>query len=76
MYNWSTDEEQLKKDPDYYHQWELEQLINFGLGGKKLNAETLKKYWKKLRIDPARRRFLEVLIYGDSHSQQKSNSVF
>lgn len=70
MYNWSTNEEELKKDPDYYQQWELEQLINFGLGGKKLDTAKLKKYWEKLRIDPARRRFLEFLVYGDTYSQQ------
>lgn len=73
MYNWSTNEEDLKKDPEYYRQWELEQLINFGLGERKLDAVLLKKYWGKLRIDPARRRFLGFLIYGNKYSQQESN---
>ena len=73
MYNWSTNEGELKKDPDYYNQWQLEQLINFGLGGKKLDAVLLKKYWEKLHIDPARRRFLGFLMYGNIYSQQESN---
>lgn len=68
MYNWSTNEEELKKDPDYYQQWELEQLINFGLGENKLDEGTLKKYWEKLRIDPARKRFLGILVYGEKYS--------
>lgn len=67
MYNWSTNEEELKKDPDYYSQWQLEQLINFGLGREKLDAPKLKKYWEKLHIDPARKQFLELLIYEDKH---------
>lgn len=64
MYNWSTNEEELKKNSDYYSQWKLEQLINFGLGGEKLDVTKLKKYWEKLRIDPARRRFLDLLIHA------------
>lgn len=65
MHNWSTNEEELKKDPDYYSRWELEELINFGLLGKKLDAVKIKKYWEKLRIDSARKRFLKLLVYGD-----------
>lgn len=64
MQNWSTDEKNLKKDPEKYAIWKLEQLVNFGLGGKKLSAKELKKYWLKMVIDPARRKFLELLLYG------------
>ena len=64
MQNWSTDENQLKKDPEKYAIWKLEQLVNFGLGGKKLSAFALKKYWNKIVIDPAKRKFLELLLYG------------
>ena len=64
MKNWSTDENQLKKDPEKYAIWKLEQMVNFGLGGEKLSAIALKKYWNKIVIDPARRKFLELLLYG------------
>ena len=64
MKNWSTDEKQLKKSPEKYAIWKLEQLVNFGLDGKKLNASELKKYWSKIVIDPAKRKFLELLLYG------------
>lgn len=73
MQNWSTGIESLKKDPEHYQQWELEQLINFGLGEKKLNETLMRRYWAKLQIDPARQRFLGMLIYGDGYSQQETN---
>lgn len=65
MYNWSVDEEKLKKDPEAYEIWRLEQIVNFGLGGEKLNRESLKKYWDRLTIeDPYRRAFLELILWG------------
>ncbi len=73
MYNWSTDEKELKKDPERYAVWQLEQMVNFGLHGKKLNESLLKKYWSKLSLDPARRRFLGLLIYGQLHSDRQAN---
>jgi hypothetical protein len=62
MYNWSTDERVLEKESDRHAAWRLEQLINFGLRGEKLNEAELRKYWRRLNIDPARRRFLELLL--------------
>ena len=62
MYNWSVDESKLKKNKEKHSIWELEQMVNFGLGGKKLKKEELKKYWDKLHIDPARKRFLSLLL--------------
>ena len=64
MYNWSTDEKNLKKNSEKYAIWKLEQMVNFGLGKEKLNAKELKKYWNQIVIDPARRKFLELIIYG------------
>jgi len=58
MYNWSTDVTTLKKDPEKYQIWRLEQLINFGLGNEKLKILDLKKYWGKLNIDSKRRNVL------------------
>lgn len=63
MYNWSTDENKLKKDKRAHAIWKLEQMVNFGLNGKKLNASELKKYWEELSLDPARKRFLELLLH-------------
>ena len=63
MYNWSTDTETLKKDPEKYAIWRLEQLINFGLGDEKLDAKLLKKYWDKLSMDEPTRKYLEFLLW-------------
>ncbi|OGI64882.1 hypothetical protein A2647_03000 [Candidatus Nomurabacteria bacterium RIFCSPHIGHO2_01_FULL_40_24b] len=62
MYNWSIDEKELKKDPERYKIWQLEQLANFGLNGGKIKSEDLKKYWDKIKIDPARRKFLSAIL--------------
>ena len=62
MYNWSVDEKELKKDKEKYAIWKLEQMVNFGLGGKKLKITELKKYWNKLKIDTARKRLLQILL--------------
>lgn len=63
MYNWSTDEKQFKKYKEKYSIWKLEQMVNFGLGGKKLKADLLKKHWKQINIDPYRRQFLKSILY-------------
>ena len=62
MYNWSVDEKELKKDKEKYAIWKLEQMVNFGLGGKKIKITELKKYWNKLKIDSARKRLLQILL--------------
>lgn len=62
MYNWSVDEKQLKKDKEKYFIWRLEQMVNFGLAEEKIDAKLLKKYWLKINIDPARRKFIGLLI--------------
>lgn len=63
MYNWSVDTSHLKKDKKAYEIWKLEQMINFGLNGKKLNRKQLLKYWEKLKIDPARRKLLSFWLW-------------
>ncbi len=64
MKNWSVDEARFKKeDPEGYQIWRLEQLINFGLDGEKLNAKLLKKYWDRLSLDEAARRYLGFLLW-------------
>jgi hypothetical protein len=59
MYNWSMITTILKKNPEKYQVWRLEQLINFGLGNEKLNALELRKYWNRLNLDPKRKNVLE-----------------
>lgn len=62
MYNWSVDSKNLKKYRRKYAIWELEQLVNFGLNGKKLKLSELKKYFSRLRIDPQKKRYLKFLL--------------
>ena len=62
MYNWSTDEKQLKNHPEQYAIWKLEQMVNFGLNGEKIVESDLRRYWNKLTLDPARQKFLQLLL--------------
>ena len=62
MKNWSTNTKKLKKDKDKFAIWKLEQMVNFGLSGKKIKKSELKKYWKVIDIDPAKRKFLSLFI--------------
>ncbi len=52
----------IKKNKEQYAIWKIEQMVNFGLNGEKIKQEELLKYWLKLNIDPARRRFLEIIL--------------
>lgn len=63
MYNWNTDTTELKKNPEKYSIWRLEQLINYGLDGEKIDTKELIKYWDKLRIEPRYRKFLHFLLW-------------
>jgi len=64
MRNWSVDEAQLQKNPQAYEKWRLEQLINFGLNGEKLDLVRLRARMPELDIDPHRRAYLELLLNG------------
>lgn len=72
MYNWSVDLKQLKKNEQKYAIWKIEQMVNFGLGGKKISERELKKYWLKINIDPFRRKFLKLIINDKKNLKQKS----
>ena len=66
MYNWSVDEEQFKKeDPEGYKIWQLEQMINFGEPGEKLDEKMVRRYWPKIKnnLDPYKKRYLELLLW-------------
>lgn len=64
MYNWNTDISSFNKKSSEYTVWRLNQLINFGLNGEKLNFGIIRKFWKKLSLDPNRKTFLKALIWG------------
>ena len=63
MYNWNTDTKILKKNPEEYAVWKLEQLINFGLDKERLDSKLVKKYWDKLQIDPKKKEALAFLLW-------------
>ncbi len=70
MYNWSVDTRQLNKNSDQYILWKLEQLINYGLDGEKLDREEVRRFWPQLkdRLDPYKKRALEYLLWGKLYS--------
>lgn len=68
MYNWSVDEQELKRDPKRHAVWKLEQQVNFGLGDQKISERELRTYWSDLSLDPWRRRFLNLLLHGNIDS--------
>ncbi|MEK7555375.1 MAG: hypothetical protein AAB516_00965 [Patescibacteria group bacterium] len=62
MKNWSTDISELRKNPEKFSIWRLEQLINFGLGEEKIDINELQKYWDTVNIDPFKRKFLSLFV--------------
>lgn len=62
MYNWSVNTQSLKRFPEKYKVWKLEQLINFGLGKEKINKKDLIQYFNKLKIDPLKKKFIKLLL--------------
>lgn len=63
MYNWSTDENEFKNEENK-EIWRLEQLVNFGLNGGKIDKKKLRLYWDRLALDPHRRKFLALVLNG------------
>ena len=66
MYNWSVDEEAMKKaDPEGYEIWRLEQMINYGEAGERLPEILVRRHWDALksRIDPSYRKALEFMLW-------------
>lgn len=65
MHNWSTDEQELQKDPKAHAIWKMEQLVNFGLDEhEKLSRTELMQYWNELTLDPLKKRYLAFLLWG------------
>lgn len=63
MYNWNINTLKLQQNSEKYIIWKLEQCLNFGLNGEKLNARELRKYWSKLSIDPQRKKLLKMWLW-------------
>lgn len=63
MYNWNTDLKKMDQKSEQFKIWKLNQLINFGLNGEKLDLKLVKKFWSKLTLDPKRQKFLRLLIW-------------
>lgn len=68
MYNWNVDIKELRKDKKQYTIWKIEQMVNFGLGGGKLNRREVKKYWNQLYLDPKKKEFLRMLLWPRKRS--------
>jgi hypothetical protein len=64
MYNWDIDEEKLRQKKESYEIWKMEQILNYGAGGEKINEKELRERWLDLEIDPMRRSFLSLALNG------------
>jgi hypothetical protein len=62
MYNWNTVESTIAQDPKRHEQWRLEQAINYGLNGDRIDASTLRTHWDSLTLDPDRKRFMALIL--------------
>jgi len=62
--HWSVDTSELKKDPDAYAIWRLEQWVNWGIGADKALIKDLVKYWDKLDIDVWKKKALHQVIFA------------
>lgn len=65
MYNWSVDENYLKKFPKKYRLWKLEQMISYGLEGERLDKKEILSNWDylKKRLDPKRKELIEFFLW-------------
>lgn len=62
MKHWSVDEEKMRKSPEAFAIWSLENSINFGMRKNRLKKADLLMYWNKLDLDHAKKRFLSLLL--------------
>lgn len=71
-YNWShIDEEAMKREnPEKYRKWRIVQMLNYGLGGEKLDRKEVMKLWPEIKeeIEPYRRRAIEFLLWNKRYS--------
>jgi len=63
---WDYDKKELEKTEEGRIKI-LERLINFGVYFKdkeKIPVDQVKKYWKRLKLEPRRKNFLKFIIWG------------
>ena len=70
MHNWSVDTKKLKKSPEKYSIWKMEQMINYGLDGEKLDRKEVKRMWNNIKdnLDPYKKRAIEYFLWGKLYS--------
>lgn len=62
---WDYDKTEYEQQADFDEVWRLERLIKYGPErGEKINKETLRKNWPKLKIPDDHRAFLELLLWN------------
>ena len=64
MEHWSVDAREIEKDPKALSAWHLEQAINFGIRDGKINERELRERWDDLDLDPHKKKFLSLLLFG------------
>ena len=60
--HWSVNEENMKNDPVAQAIWTLEERINHGIGGEKIDKNLLIKYWNQISIDTFKRAALARVL--------------
>ena len=61
---WDYDKTEYKKQAEGDPVWELERLVNYGLGKEKINRKKLEKHLAELKIPECRRAFFELLLWN------------
>ena len=76
--HWSVNTEKFRReDPTGFEKWALEQRINFGISESddgKISEASLRRYWGELTLDPAKKRFLEFLLWNQPSSPNASSN--
>jgi len=63
MHLWDYDRKTIKRTK-HTIRWQLERMIDFGTGGKKIKRALLQKHFPFLRIDPKKREFLKFILWN------------
>ncbi len=61
---WDYDKTEYKKQAGKDPVWELERLINYGLGKEKIDRKKLEEHLTELNISEDRRAFFELLLWN------------
>lgn len=63
MHNWDYNLKNIDERDEKFIIWKLERLVNYGLGGEKIDAKLLKKYFTKIKMPENTKAFLELLLW-------------